>query len=289
MKKAKKELKVKDRMIKGVAYVTLPGSRDDVLNILKKKQVSGVPVVKGGALVGIVTRVDLLKHPEEEQIALLMTRDPISVEADASIIEASKLISKYNIRRLPVVSKTKKLLGIITIADIVSLIAESGIKDPVGNYIEDEVYALWDETPLPVVRRILELAFLKAAPVLNSKEELVGIMADRDIIALSTIEDSVRMSDMSAGTDDDAWTWESMRDTMKLYYGISKVNVPNVPLKNVMIRKIVTAFKGSEVSSCAGMMSKSKFDQIPVVDARNKLIGILRDRDLIRALIKHEK
>jgi CBS domain-containing protein len=289
MKKAKKEIKVKDRMIKGVAYVTLPGSRDDVLNILKKKQVSGVPVVKGGALVGIVTRVDLLKHPEEEQIALLMTRDPISVEADASIIEASKLISKYNIRRLPVVSKTKKLLGIITIADIVSLIAESGIKDPVGNYIEDEVYALWDETPLPVVRRILELAFLKAAPVLNSKEELVGIMADRDIIALSTIEDSVRMSDMSAGTDDDAWTWESMRDTMKLYYGISKVNVPNVPLKNVMIRKIVTAFKGSEVSSCAGVMSKSKFDQIPVVDARNKLIGILRDRDLIRALIKHEK
>ncbi|MBI4362574.1 MAG: CBS domain-containing protein [Euryarchaeota archaeon] len=278
---------VKDVMRKDVAYVTLPGSRDDVLDILKKKHISGVPVVKNGALMGIVTRVDLLKHPDEEQIAMLMTRGPISIDPEASLLDAARLILKHNIRRLPVTARGTKLLGIVTVADVVETISKMEIHDPIGSYIEPEVYPIWDGTPLPVVGRIFELGFLKAAPVLNSKEELVGLITDKHLIAASTIEDSVGKSDMSAGSDDDAWTWESMRDTMKIYYGIAKVHLPEVPLREAMAKHIFTAFKGTEVSECARRMRERKFDQAPVVDAHNKLIGMVRDRDLLKALVKH--
>jgi CBS domain-containing protein len=277
--------KVKEIMKKDVAFVELPGSRDDVLDILKDKHVSGVPVVKEGELVGIVTRTDLLKHPEEDQIALLMTRNPITVEPDATIIDAAKLILKHNVRRLPV-TRRKKLLGIITTADIISFIAKLKIKKPIGDIVSDEVFTLWDETPLPLVGRIMELGFLKAAPVLNSKEELVGIVTDRDLIAASVIEDSIGKADLSAGREDDEWTWESTRDTMKIYYGISKVKLPEKILRDVMVKKIETALKTSEVSACAERMARGKYDQMPVVDARNRLVGMLKDRDLLKAFIK---
>src|SRR5574337_1869283 len=109
---------VEEVMIREVASAELPGSRDEVLEILKTKHISGVPIVKGGELVGIVTRTDLLKHPEEEQIAMLMTRNPVTISPDKSIGEAACVIREKNIRRLPVV-EDHSLVGIITIADIV--------------------------------------------------------------------------------------------------------------------------------------------------------------------------
>ncbi|HEX59317.1 MAG TPA: CBS domain-containing protein, partial [Methanomicrobia archaeon] len=125
-------------MTRDVAYVRLPGTRDDVLSVLRTRQVSGVPVVKGDEVVGIVTRRDLLKNPEEEQLALLMRRDPVTISPDASIVEAAKLLIEYDIRRLPVVVG-KKLVGIITVADIVREIAKLGIKEPIERYMRREL------------------------------------------------------------------------------------------------------------------------------------------------------
>ncbi|HQE97579.1 MAG TPA: CBS domain-containing protein, partial [Methanothrix sp.] len=48
-------------MVRDVAYVTIPGSRDDVLRTLQERKVSGVPVIKKGEVVGMITRRDLLR------------------------------------------------------------------------------------------------------------------------------------------------------------------------------------------------------------------------------------
>lgn len=64
---------VSDYMTTDVVSVEIPGNRDDVLKILKRTGISGVPVLKSGKLVGIITRKDLLHKPEENQLALLMT------------------------------------------------------------------------------------------------------------------------------------------------------------------------------------------------------------------------
>jgi len=64
---------VEEIMVKNVANATLPGSRDEVLSILKDKNVSGIPVLKDNKVVGIVSRTNILKNPEEEQLALLMS------------------------------------------------------------------------------------------------------------------------------------------------------------------------------------------------------------------------
>ncbi len=280
------DIAVEDVMVRNVAFAELPGSRDEVLEILKRKHISGVPIVKSGELAGIVTRTDLLKNPEEEQIAILMTRNPLTITPDKSIVEAARLILENNIRRLPVV-EDHSLNGIITIADIVGAIARLNISTPISEYLGNNVVSVWSETPLLVVGAIMELADVKAVPILDTNLTLVGVASDKDLISASIIEDKTEMSDMSAGTDDDAWTWESMRDTMSLYYSVSKIRLPNSPVKEIikLIGEPETAVLSSQVSDCARKMKRNRIDQLPVINSNRKLLGLLRDKDLLKAIV----
>ncbi|HPE63171.1 MAG TPA: CBS domain-containing protein [Methanothrix sp.] len=280
-----KIIPVREVMVRDVAYVTVPGSRDMVLKALKERHVSGVPVVKGGELVGMVTRTDLLRNPEEDQTALLMTRDPLVVSPDDSIIEAARLLAENDIRRLPVV-EDGSLVGIVSVADVIRVVSELDIKRQIERYFEKATVALWDEMPLPVAGAVMEYANVQASPVIDTDLKLVGIVSDRDLINASVIEDSVEMSDMSSATDEDEWTWESTRDTLNFYYGVSRISLRDVPVKQAMV-PAVTAIKSSEVSECARVMMRNKIDQLPVVTAHQKLAGMLKDSDLLWALIEH--
>jgi len=282
-----KNIFIEDIMVRDVACATLPGSRDEVLKILKNKHISGVPVLKDSKIVGIVTRTNLLQNPEEEQLALLMTRDPISISPGSDLQTAARLLLEHGIRRLPVVDNGK-LVGLVTVADVVGTIADMNIDIPIKDYVEKDVVAIYSETPLPVVARIMELAGVKAVPVLDGNLELVGIISDRDVISASIIEDSVEMSDMSAGLDDDAWTWESMRDTMSIYYSVSRIKVPNLIGRDIMIREPITATYISSVSDCARKMKRNRIDQVPIINSNRKLQGLLRDYDLLKPLIDAE-
>jgi len=277
---------VEEVMVRDVAYAEMPCSRDEVLEILKTKHISGIPIVKNSDLVGIVTRTDLLKNPEEEQVALLMTRNPVTITPDKPIVEAARMILDNNIRRLPVVDD-HSLEGIITIADIVGAIARLNIKTPISEYLGNNVVCVWSETPLSVVGEIMELADAKAVPILDTNLKLVGVATDKDLIATSKIEDKTEMTNMSAGTDDDAWTWESLRDTMSLYYSVSKIKLSSAPVKDVVkiTGKPDTAVLSSQVSDCARKMRRHKIDQLPVITTTRKLLGLLRDKDLLKAIV----
>lgn len=279
------EIPVNEVMVSDVAYVTIPGSRDQVLKALKERHVSGVPVVKGGELVGMVTRSDLLRNPEEDQTALLMTRDPVVIRPDDSVIEAARLLAENDIRRLPVI-ENGTLVGIVSVADIIRVIADLDIKRQIERYFETTAVAVWDEMPLPVAGAVMEYANVQASPVLDSDLKLVGIVSDRDLINASVIEDSVEMSDMSSASDEDDWTWESTRDTLNFYYGVSRIELRKIPVKQAMV-PAVTAIKSSEVGECARVMRREKIDQLPVVTAHQKLAGMLKDSDLLWALIEH--
>ena len=282
-----KNIFIEDIMVRDVASATLPGSRDEILKVLKNKHISGVPVIKDSKVVGIVTRTNLLQNPEEEQLALLMTRNPITISSGSALQTAARLLLEHRIRRLPVVDEDK-LVGLVTVADVVATIADMNIDIPIKDYVEKDVVAIYNETPLPVVARIMELAGVKAVPVLDANLELVGIISDRDVISASIIEDSVEMSDMSAGLDDDAWTWESMRDTMSIYYSVSRIKVPNMIASDIMISEPITATYIASVSDCARKMKRNRIDQIPIINSNRKLQGLLRDHDLLKPLVEME-
>ena len=278
--------KVEEMMVRNVAYATLPGSRDEVLEILKNKHISGVPVVKNNGLVGIVTRTDLLKNTDEEQLAILMTRDPITISPEQSMVEASRIILNTGVRRLPVVIDNT-LVGIITLTDIIGAIANFNIMQPIHELMNGKTVIIWDATPVSMVGMIMEMAEVKAAPVVNLAKEVQGVICDKDLINMSVIEDYTEHSDMSAGSDEDEWTWESMRDTMSLYYSVSRIRLPDSPVSEAIKLKgnPVTIVPSTTVSDAARKMKRNNINQISVLSANNKLKGMIYDFDLLKALV----
>jgi CBS domain-containing protein len=270
-------------MVRDVAYVNIPGSRDDVLKTLQEHKVSGVPVIKKGEVVGMITRRDLLRNREEDQTALLMSRDPVVIGQDRDIVEAAKLLLEHDIRRLPVVEE-KKLVGIITIADIVRVAAEMGIDEKVEPYLEKETVVLWSEMPLPVAGSIMEFAGVQACPVIDTSLKLVGMISDRDLIKASVIEDRVEKTDMSADAGEDTWMWDRVMQTISKYYSVSRISLKNILVREAMLPAI-TAFKKDEVSRCAAVMHKNRIDQMPVITAGGKLTGMLKDKDILMAVV----
>ena len=273
---------VRDVMVREVAYAEIPGNRDDVLKTLQDRKVSGLPVVKKGEVVGIITRSDLLRNREEDQTALLMTRDPVVISPDRSIVEASKLLIQHKIRRLPVV-EGKELVGLVTVADIVRVAEGMNIEESIEPYLEKETVVLWSEMPLPVAGSIMEFAAVEACPVIDTDLKLVGMISDRDLIKASVIEDSVEKTDMSADGGEDAWMWDRVMRTINKYYTVSRIRLRDIPVREAMVPP-KTAFKTDKVSDCAAVMRKNRIDQMPVVKTSRKLMGMLKDTDILRAL-----
>jgi CBS domain-containing protein len=272
-------------MTSDVVHVEIPGNRDDVLKILKRTGISGVPVIKSKKLVGIITRKDLLQKPEETQLGLLMTAKPVTISPDADISEAARLLVTRKIRRLPVV-ENGKLVGLLSVADLIHAIAQMKIRVEIKDAYMSQTFALWEETPLPVVGRVMEISGVDAIPILDAESRLQGIISERDLIRNSSIEDSVGVSDFSNGTDDDEWTWESIRDMHTLSYSISKVQLPDRPVKTAMVKNVVAVPQNAEVSECALKMRRARVDQLPVINGDKRLVAMLYDRELLKVLCR---
>ncbi len=90
------------------------------LDIMKKFMISGVPVVKGDKLVGILTNRDLRFSVNlDEKVADVMTKDHlVTVPVGTTLEEAKKTLHEKKIEKLLVVDDDYNLKGLITIKDI---------------------------------------------------------------------------------------------------------------------------------------------------------------------------
>lgn len=163
-------MKIKEIMTEDVVYAEVPGSAAEALELVIKKNVSGVPVVKRGTkeLIGIVTRNDFSRRPEETQLALLMTREVVTVTPETDIQDAAKIFLEKGFRRLPV-AKNSELLGIVTVSDIVwRAVSRMQTEETIEKYVSENITAIWDGTPLKVAYELMRLSGARALPVLNS-------------------------------------------------------------------------------------------------------------------------
>ncbi len=280
-----KELKVEDLMTTDVVYVEVPGSRRDVLKLMRERGVTGMPVVKKGTkkLIGMVTRTDLVSKPSEDQVALIMSRDPITVSPGDSVLKAAKLLLENNIRRLPVV-EGEDLVGIITVADIVyKALADSAITDPISEYMERKMLAVWEGTPLPVVLSIMKMAKAQAVLVLDNKSELCGIITDADLVKLSEVVLKEKVSSSGIVSEGQEWDWDV--STM-IYISKGELSLPDKPVSEVMTRRLITALEFTPINECAKRMRRYDIDQLPVVNSDGKVVGMVYDYALLRRLLK---
>jgi IMP dehydrogenase len=92
----------------------------DVLELMNRYRISGVPVVREEQLAGIVTNRDLRFETDlDKPVAKVMTKERlVTVPVGISLEESKKLLHKHRIEKLLVVDDTGRLTGLITIKDI---------------------------------------------------------------------------------------------------------------------------------------------------------------------------
>jgi Mg/Co/Ni transporter MgtE len=72
---------------------------------------------------------------------------------------------------------------------------------------------------------------------------------------------------------------------MSLYYGVSRVELPNAPVKDIMMADYESLYHKTGISECARQMRRFDVELLPVVTADEKLEGIIKDSDLVRVLL----
>jgi len=275
---------VKNCMQSDVVSVSVPGTREDVLLLMAEKQINGLPVVKKGTktLVGIVTRTDLLRKFDENQLAMLMVRDPITVSPRTDVLKAVKIMLEKNYRRLPVVSKGE-LVGLISIPDILGAVLEDNEKFKsmnISDLVTRQVITVWDQTPLPLSYMMMEMAGKNGIVVVDEVGSISGVITVSDFIRLSEIKVEDNVSTTFSGTDRNVeWGW-----TSKDFLVVTKrlLKLPNVPLEQKMTKNVISVSEVSSVSECVKTFRTEDIDQAPVISAAGHLIGMIEDRDLLK-------
>ena len=281
----KGKLKVRDVMTTDIIVAEVPGNREDVLRMFGKYEISGMPVVKAGTrkLAGVITRNDLFRNSDEAQLAMIMNDNPVTISPDDDIKKAAKIFYEKRIHGLPVV-ENGEVVGIVSPSDILRLI-ERFDGDEVDGYLSPIFVPVYEETPLPVVMKIFRVTDAGALPVLDGEGMLSGIVADGDLFTFSHLDENVVKSEMGIGEDEDVWSWEGIRDVMRLYYETSKIQLPPIPVKEVMVKDVITVFRKTTLSAVAQKMLDNKINQMPVMDEGNEIMGIVCDIDLMKTLI----
>ena len=92
----------------------------EVLEVMERYRISGVPVTKGGKLVGILTNRDLRFETKLDlKVGDVMTKDKlITAPVGTTLEEAKEILHRHRIEKLPVVDQEFNLKGLITIKDI---------------------------------------------------------------------------------------------------------------------------------------------------------------------------
>ncbi|WP_066972428.1 IMP dehydrogenase [Methanobrevibacter filiformis] len=111
-----------DLTIRDVVTTSPDHSLSSVREIMVEENVSGLPVIDDGKLIGIISKRDikpLITSDSKKKVKDIMTSDVVTVEDSISPEEALNIAYENKIERLPVV-RNDKLVGIITIKDILN-------------------------------------------------------------------------------------------------------------------------------------------------------------------------
>lgn len=131
----------------------------------------------------------------EELVKNWMTRDVVTISPDASLPEAHRLMTRNNIRRLPVI-KDGKLVGIVTRGDVRGaepsqassltiweinyLLAKLKIKE----IMSSNPLTVAEEITLGEVAKIMLDNKVSGLPVLDSSGQVIGIITESDIFRM---------------------------------------------------------------------------------------------------------
>ncbi len=114
-------------LIKGqrVLAVKTDDSVLEAARLMTEHKIGAVPVLRDGELVGIFSERDLMtrvvagaRSPGQTRVAEVMTSNPRTIPPEETVDRCLFIMREFGFRHLPVVDGGKKLLGIVSLRDV---------------------------------------------------------------------------------------------------------------------------------------------------------------------------
>ncbi len=275
---------VADIMVPAPIVVEVPGTRNDAINMMVRNKLTGVPVVRAsdGQLVGIVSRRDIFRKFDEDQLSLIMKKEIKTISPDATIREAAEIFCGMRIHRLPVVDNGK-LVGIITPTDLLKIVSTMKTNLTAEDVVSTTCVTAYEDEPLTYTIPAMRISDVTALPVLDASGKLVGILTDRDLFNDQVKDDAALKALGISGEDNLA----GYRNVLPLFYAATdKYTEDDRKVKDFMVRNPLTIYKKTNLSEVAKLMLSNDFGQIPVHGNKDDLDGMIYDVDVLKALLK---
>ncbi|MFT0899276.1 CBS domain-containing protein [Candidatus Methanoprimaticola sp. MG2] len=273
---------VADVMTAAPIVVEVPGSRSDAINIMVRNGLTGLPVIRAtdGKLVGVVSRRDIFRNFEEDQLSLVMKRECITIGPDDPIEKAAEIFSTLRIHRLPVV-EDGRLIGIVTPTDLLRLVRDMKTTMLAEDVIRTTCVTAWEGEPLSYTIPAMRVSDVPAVPVLDSVGKFVGILTDRDLFS-DQVKDSDALKELGIA---DIGNMSGARNVLPLFYSATDKYLNDSRLvKDVMVRNPYSVFKKTNLSEVAKAMISNDYGQVPVHGNKDELLGMIYDVDVLCAI-----
>lgn len=274
---------VADIMVPAPIVVEVPGSRSDAINIMVRNGLTGLPVIRAsdGKLMGVVSRRDIFKKFDEDQLSLIMKKGCITVTPETTIQEAASIFSKMRIHRLPVV-EDGRLVGIITPTDLLPIVKAMKTDLLAEDLIRTTCVTAFEDEPLTYTVPAMRISDVPALPVLDSHGRMVGILTDRDLFS-DQVKDADALKELGIA---DIGNMAGARNVLPLFYAATdKYLSEDKKVKDFMVRDPYSVFKKTNVAEVAKIMLANDFGQLPVHGNKDELVGMIYDVDVLCALL----
>ena len=127
-------MKVNECMCQDVCFVKPDCNVYDAARIMNENHIGCIPVVNDDkSLVGVLTDRDIVlrtvacdKNAKQTPVSEIMTTNVCTCGCESDVQQAQNLLSKNQIRRIPVVDSQNKIVGILTLGDLVNQCKNTG-------------------------------------------------------------------------------------------------------------------------------------------------------------------
>ena len=265
-------MQIKNLMSEDLITVDKDQNLTDALKLLRKHNVSRLPVTNNKELVGIISERDIANKLGSSKyenmpasrlhVSSVMIKDVITVPQSMQLGEVAKIMLEKGIGSVPVMDDDK-MVGIVSKADFVTLAVgiafdKISVKDVM---CKDLIVVSPTERIVHARRQMLE-AHIGRLPVVDD-DELVGMITSKDLMR----------------------AFIEFRKSVPEKY--QKSQIKDLLVEDIMSSNPVFVSKDMSITEVSNIIMETGFNGLPVVED-NSVVGIITQTDILRLIEKLE-
>ena len=256
---------VQDVMTDKFQKIDIDAPLSEAIGIFEKEDPDLILVFDGNLYKGVLTqdlviRSHLKWDPTKAKVRDIYKPAPV-IKPDEDLSKAAKLMMEVDLRSLPVGESKAEIIGVISDIELLKRVSEEDFgKKKVDEFMTKDVITLKPDDTVAKALATMRDHAISRIPIVNDEGRLEGLVTLHDLI--------IRF----------------IKPRFRSQYGeVAGEKIPpfSMPLRDVMIRGVITISPEAKVKEAVVTMLENDIDGLVVTNENNKVTGVLTIKDLL--------